>query len=207
MDAVCFDLGGVMIKIRHTWGEVLDGLGLVPETPRADYGRLVDFPGLDAYQAGSMSFEEYLNGLGTYLGGLSRADAARVHGHILWEEYPGSLALVEELKGLGMRVGCLSNTNATHLEECMDSGRFPVCRAFDRLVTSFELGLNKPDAAIYRAFERELGVPGGGVVFFDDAVANVEGARAVGWEAFLVDPEGDVDGQLREGLRTVGVLV
>ena len=194
-----------MVKIRHHWGDVLSDIGVEPEHPRADYGRLVDFDGLDAYQKGDLSFEDYLVGLGEYLGGVSVEDARRAHAHIIWEEYPESLAIVKGLREAGVRVGCLSNTNKPHIDECMESGRFPVCHAFERLVTSYELELNKPDAAIYRAYERVMGLEGTPIVFFDDFIANVEGARAVDWTAFRVDPEGDVAGQIRSGLREVGI--
>lgn len=202
---VCFDLGGVMIRIRHRWGEVLGDLDLTPFEPRADYGALIDFPGIEAFQSGDLGFEEYLGGLSSYLGGLSVEDAARVHAHILWEEYPGSLELVRGLRDSEVRVGCLSNTNEPHIRECMESGRFPVCHAFERLVTSYELGLNKPQPEIYRTYEELMGVGEEGVVFFDDSRANVDGARAVGWRAFLIDPGGDTAVQIREGLSLVGI--
>lgn len=196
-----------MVRVRHTWDEALADAEVTPERPRERYGRLTDFTRLDAYQADEISFDEYLAGLGEFLGGVSADDARRVHGHILWDEYPGSLSLIRELKAAGYRVGCLSNTNRSHIEELMESGRFPVCHAFDRLVTSYELGLNKPDVAIYRAYERVMGLEGTPVAFFDDAPANVEGAREAGWTAFLIDPDGDVDGQIRDGLREAGVEV
>ena len=196
-----------MIKIRHYWGDILRSLEIVPRGAREDYGHLVDYSGIDKLQDGSLSYEEYVAGLGNYLGGVSVEDAARIHAHILWEEYPESLAIVKSLKGLGLNVGCLSNTNEPHIRECFESGRFPVCSAFDRLVTSYELGLNKPDLAIYREYERVMGIEGLRVVFFDDSVANVEAAREVGWTGFVVDPAGDVGGQIRAGLGSVGVVV
>lgn len=189
-----------MIQIRHFWGEVLDDLKLVPKQPRADYGHLTDFAGLDSFQKGEIGFEDYLDGLGAFLGGLPREDCRRVHAHILLAEYPESEAIVTDLKSRGIGVGCLSNTNEPHWRECVESGRFPVCAAFDRLVTSFELELNKPDPAIYREFERAMGWQGHEILFFDDALVNLDSAADCGWSVVLIDPQGDVGGQIRKGL-------
>ncbi len=199
--AVCFDLGGVIVQIRHYWGEILSDLKIVPLNPRSDYGHLTDFSGLDSFQKGEMSFDEYLQELGTYLGGVSVDQCGEIHGHILWKEYPESIVILDELKSRGIGVACLSNTNEPHFRECLDSGRFPVCNRFDRIVTSFELGLNKPDIAIFSEFERAMGWEGKSILFFDDALINVLAAREIGWHAIKIDPMGDVGNQIRAGLN------
>ncbi len=53
----------------------------------------------------------------------------------------------------------------------------------DDIVDSHEVGLKKPDPAIYALVQRRLGVEPEEVVFLDDAAANVEAARAAGWHA------------------------
>jgi FMN phosphatase YigB (HAD superfamily) len=53
------------------------------------------------------------------------------------------------------------------------------------IVYSHEVGLKKPDPAIYALVERRLGVEPVEVVFLDDAPANVEAAQAAGWHAVL----------------------
>ena len=59
--------------------------------------------------------------------------------------------------------------------------------AFDLALGSHQLGLRKPDAAIYDEALRRLGVPADAVLFFDDSRANVEAARALGMQAAHVD--------------------
>jgi putative hydrolase of the HAD superfamily len=54
---------------------------------------------------------------------------------------------------------------------------------FDRLYFSCELGCQKPDSAYYGAIERDLGLAGDGILFWDDAAVNVESARDTGWNA------------------------
>jgi putative hydrolase of the HAD superfamily len=67
------------------------------------------------------------------------------------------------------------------------------------------MGLVKPDAAIYRAFERDAGAAPGEIVFFDDLAENVHAARACGWDSVLVDHEGDTAAQVLAALRSRGV--
>jgi putative hydrolase of the HAD superfamily len=66
------------------------------------------------------------------------------------------------------------------------------------------LGLAKPDPAIYRAFEREVGAGAGSLVLFDDLPENVAAARACGWTAFEVDHAGDTAAQVTAALRGMG---
>ncbi|MGH3306860.1 MAG: HAD-IA family hydrolase [Nocardioides sp.] len=78
--------------------------------------------------------------------------------------------------------GILSNSGpgAREREACW---RF--AEVTDDIVYSHEVGLKKPDPAIYALVESRLGVEPEEVVFLDDATANVEAARAAGWRAVL----------------------
>ena len=53
----------------------------------------------------------------------------------------------------------------------------------DDIVYSHEVGLAKPDPAVYDLTTRRLGVEPAEVVFLDDVAANVDAARAAGWHA------------------------
>lgn len=58
-------------------------------------------------------------------------------------------------------------------------------------MASHEVGLGKPDAAIFRRYESEFGLAGQAILYFDDHLPNVQAARSVGWNAHQIDPEGD----------------
>jgi glucose-1-phosphatase len=96
----------------------------------------------------------------------------------------------------------LSNTNDIHWQFVRE--RFPhVLQRFDRLLVSHELGLEKPDAAIYEWVIRDSGYPPEAHLFIDDIAANVEGARAVGMDAILhTDSESLRREFVRRGLAT-----
>lgn len=55
----------------------------------------------------------------------------------------------------------------------------------DDVVYSHEVGLAKPDPAIYELTQLRLGVRSDEIVFLDDVSENVDAARACGWHAVL----------------------
>lgn len=63
--------------------------------------------------------------------------------------------------------------------------------AFDHVIDSSEVGLRKPDPAIYELTSDRLGVSNTEVLFLDDHQGNLEAAAAQGWRVQLV--EADVD--------------
>jgi putative hydrolase of the HAD superfamily len=101
---------------------------------------------------------------------------------------PGTVKLMEEVKQKGCKLGILSNMPREFLVLARKT-----IRAFDlpdEAVFSCEVGLVKPEPAIYRALIAALDCPPGDIVFFDDIRENVEAARAQGIRAFLwKDPE------------------
>lgn len=78
--------------------------------------------------------------------------------------------------------GILSNSapGARQREACWRFGAVT-----DDIVYSHEVGLKKPDPAIYELAQRRLGVEPHEVVFLDDVAANVDAAREAGWHAVL----------------------
>jgi FMN phosphatase YigB (HAD superfamily) len=87
------------------------------------------------------------------------------------------LPLVEGLLGR-VKVLLLSNTNATHLDWIRP--RLPILERFDSLVLSYELGLAKPDPAIFAEALRRAGTTPERTAFFDDVAAYVQAASALG---------------------------
>lgn len=63
--------------------------------------------------------------------------------------------------------------------------RFGLADLVDSIVYSHEVGLAKPDPAIYRLTCERLAVAPDGIVFLDDKEANVLAACDLGWHAVL----------------------
>ena len=80
----------------------------------------------------------------------------------------------------------LSNTNPIHIDEVRRRlgpfGYGEFARCFERVFYSFNMGLRKPDPAIYAAVDRELDITSPAeVLFVDDNAANIASAEAYGW--------------------------
>ncbi|MDP8990388.1 MAG: HAD family phosphatase [Acidobacteriota bacterium] len=96
-----------------------------------------------------------------------------------------------DLRAAGLRTGILSNLPRTLGEKLRSEAGF--LDHFDQVTFSYELGVIKPEAAIYRHAIEGLGVEPAEALFLDDRPENVEGARAAGihaeifssWEDFL----------------------
>lgn len=100
-----------------------------------------------------------------------------------------------------LRCFALTNTNPTHQVAWM--ALFPrVVAAFHRVFVSSELGLRKPERAAFQAVADATGISPAAMLFFDDSIRNVEGARAAGLQAVLVRAPSDV----RRALIGIGVL-
>ena len=118
-----------------------------------------------------------------------------------WPEppYAGALELVTAVQAT-VPAGFLSNMNS--FQWATNYEAIPLAEAFDFRFLSFELGLVKPDAAIFDAVAARLPVPRDRVLFLDDNAVNVEGAEGAGFVARHVR---GVDGA-RDALVAAGVL-
>jgi putative hydrolase of the HAD superfamily len=73
---------------------------------------------------------------------------------------------------------------------------------FDRLFLSFQLGLVKPDAAIFHRVVDDFGFEPDEILFLDDNQINVDSARSVGLRAERALGVGDA----RQHLEQLGLL-
>lgn len=103
------------------------------------------------------------------------------------------VALAESLKTRLPRV-ILSNTNALHIDYV--AAQFPWYNEFDAHILSFEVGLLKPDAAIYEHTLRQCGLTAGRTLFIDDIHANIEGARRVGLRGIVYQNADQIGAEL-----------
>src|SRR6185436_6298898 len=95
---------------------------------------------------------------------------------------PGARELLAELRPR-FRLAALSNSNEVHWERNFKELR--VLELFDFAVSSHQVGLCKPDPAIFRVALERARLPADAVMFFDDLPANVAAARSVGIQARL----------------------
>ena len=106
--------------------------------------------------------------------------------HTGWEkmmgsQIPGMEDLLKELKASGHRIFGLTNWSSETFYKI--EGRYPIFSLLDGKVVSGDVGLLKPDPAIYRLLMDRFGLSPENCVFIDDNPANVHGAEAVGIRA------------------------
>jgi len=102
--------------------------------------------------------------------------------------------VLTELREHGIRTSIITNNIAEFRSGWW--GVLPFEELFDDIVDSHEVGMRKPSPAIYKLAMRRLGLDDASRgVFLDDAMRNVEGARAVGLHGIFVDvdPQPAVD--------------
>jgi glucose-1-phosphatase len=182
VSVLLFDLGGVLID--YSGLEELQGLLPEPMESRTLLDRWIACPHSLAYGAGALSTDEFMSRflldwqIPVEPAPFLEAWQSWVRGWL-----PGARELLDELRPR-FRLAALSNSNPAHWEKL---GSLGVLDAFEVAMGSHELGLRKPDAAIFNKAIARLGVPAEAVLFFDDSRANVEAAIAAGMHGAQVD--------------------
>lgn len=135
----------------------------------------------DDLDHGVISAAEYWRRIGADLGTefrLARQQQLWVADFRSWMSADaGTVDLIGELHAGGTRLALLSNAGFDFGDPLR---RSPLGALFERVFVSSEMGLIKPDAAIYLAVARELGVDPAAMVFIDNKAVNVDAARALG---------------------------
>ena len=122
----------------------------------------------------------------------------------LWGDMflPAPLLSSELLRGLSARyrLVLLSNTNDLHFRWIRE--HYPLLEHFHDYVLSYQVGVMKPSAEIYREAIRRARCLPEECFFTDDVEENIEGARRVGIDAQLFSGEEQLKKELAQrGLR------
>lgn len=112
----------------------------------------------------------------------------------------GTVRLLEEVAAGPVPVWALTNWAAGTFHHARD--RFDFLGLFDRILVSGELGVAKPDPAIYEQLLAEASLPADRVFFTDDKADNVAAARAAGIDAVQFRSPAE----LREALAARGLV-
>lgn len=190
VDFVIFDLGNVLIDIDYN--RAMNRMKEALPTglhQRVDTCYAAEFH--KAYERGEMDTPSFRNAFRDYF----QQSWSDTEVDFLWNSLLGELPafrldLIRRLKSR-YQVGILSNTNEIHVEAVhallhAEHGMVNFYPLFDRVFYSHEMRLSKPSAAIYQQLLLELGTTPSRVLFFDDLLANVEGAASLGIQAVQV---------------------
>jgi epoxide hydrolase-like predicted phosphatase len=202
IEAGIFDVGGVLIsnEMAHVWRDVIETLQLDEPAFRTAWREMG--PALGRGQIEEAEFwRRFVEQTGAK--GTLPEDSlfVREYGR-RWSVHQETLDLVARLKELGLKTAVLSNTITAHVTHNTEKGLYA---SFDVLVFSNEVGLSKPDPAIYRHTLALLGLQDrpGATFFVDDLEENVIAAQALGMHGILFKDAN----QLLDDVRALGVPV
>lgn len=195
---VCFDVGEVLVDETRVWTVWAQVLGVSPFTLQAAIGGRLATGGthLDALDDIDPGWRTARGRFERALGGLQARDL-----------YPDALPAIRRLGGAGVRVAVCGNQPRSRRADLLAAG----VRA-DPLLTSEDLGADKPDPAFFRALLSVLDDPEPADVWYvgdrpdnDVVPAAAAGLRTVwlrrGPWARLLAPPGGLDPDLTvEGL-------
>lgn len=194
MDAVLLDLYDTIARTR--WGQLSDRISEELGVEKADLFRAYELTraarGVGTYGSveGDMAAIVEAVGVDTDPALLGRLLAMeRAFSETGVELYEDSLPVVRELRSRGIKTALISNCSHS-TRPIVD--RLGIEEEFDEILLSFEVGIHKPDAGIYREALRRLGgIEPVRAVFVDDQPPYCDGAAALGIETFLIDRSGD----------------
>jgi putative hydrolase of the HAD superfamily len=194
VDAVLLDLYDTLVRTH--WGQLSERITAELDIDKADLFRAYELTraarGVGTYGSvrGDMTAIVEAVGLDPDAELIERLLAMEREfsetGVELWED---SLPVVRELRARGAKTALISNCSHS-TRPIVD--RLEIAAEFDAILLSFEVGMHKPDPAIYREALRRLGdVSPDRAVFVDDQPAYCDGAAVLGIETFLIDRSGD----------------
>ncbi|WP_369789275.1 glucose-1-phosphatase [Rouxiella sp. WC2420] len=183
-----FDMGNVLIdidfkRVLGVWSN-LSGTPLAHLMERFTMGEV-----FQQHERGEISDEQFAESLCNEMGiALSFEQFSAGWQSIFVSLRPDAIAVMKDLREQGHRVVVLSNTNNLHLEHWPT--HYPeVEQNADALYLSQEIGLRKPDPAIFQYVLDKEGFSAQEAVFFDDVAENVNAASSLGIQAILVSDD------------------
>jgi 2-haloacid dehalogenase len=192
--AVAFDIGGVLIdwNPRHLYRKVFGPDEAAMERFLAE----VCTPAWNARLDAGLPFAEGIAEL--IRQHPSQAEAIEIY-RSRWDEmlegaFEDTVEIVRELRRANVPVYALSNWSAETYASTRR--RFPFLDELDGTLISGEIGVGKPDPAMFRAFLDRFGLVAESTVFIDDSSANVAVARSLGIEAIQFRDAGQVRREL-----------
>jgi|SRR5690242_4630724 len=187
---IIFDLGGVILNIDyHRTEKAFIDLGIrnFPEL----YTQFHASSLFEDLETGKTSPEEFIRALQQQAPHpLSDQQIITAWNAMLLDFPVARLQLLQQLRGQ-YEIFLLSNTNTIHLEAfnkiLMESRGIPSLGAlFEKTYYSHLVGLRKPGKEIYELVLQENGLNPADTLFIDDNFQNIEGARATGMQAILL---------------------
>jgi len=184
IEVILFDLGNVILPFNHFQiAEKLSRFSQKKEfqDPHRIFSYLFDLQEgiINDFDVGKVSPPDFFQSVKENLDlSISFDEFVPVWNHIFVEDQEVS-QIILSLKER-WRLGLLSNTDPLHFNHIVL--RFPVMRAFDKWILSYEVGSKKPAVEIYQKAIEWAKVDPQKILFIDDTKKHVEVAVSLGMQ-------------------------
>jgi len=181
IDTIIFDFGDIFINLdKDATPLALKNLGL------KEWNSNLDALNLD-FEKGKISEMEFIMGLQNYIPNASIHQIREAWNTILLD-FP--LYRLEFLQMLSQkyRLFLLSNTDSIHIERFQHRAGISFYRdfyqCFEKVYFSYELGMRKPESAIFEFVIKEHNLLPKNTLFVDDNLQNIESADKLGLQVW-----------------------
>ena len=181
IDTIIFDFGDIFINLdKEATPLALKKLGL------KEWNSNLDALNLD-FEKGKISETEFILGFQNYIPNASIQQIREAWNAILLD-FP--LYRLEFLQMLSHKyhLFLLSNTDSIHIERFQHRAGISFYRdfyqCFEKVYFSFELGMRKPDSAIFEFVIKEHNLLPKNTLFVDDNLQNIESAEKLGLQVW-----------------------
>ena len=177
-DSYLFDIGNVIITVDFTIAarKIASLATVSPEEMPA-----VLSPFAIDLELGNLTPEAFIEAASERIGYTGDPESFRDAFADIFELNHPMVTFIESLKEEGKPLFLLSNTNGIHVP--FFEMTYPVFGLFDGRIYSHEVGLMKPDPAIFELVKSSLPLDPARTIYIDDLTANCEAASAAGFHA------------------------
>lgn len=191
VSTILFDLGGVILNLDYN--RTIEAFKTMGENNfEKMYSQAQQNNTFDYFETGKISPNEFRSYLKEFLGSETTDQEINDAWNAMLLDLPKErLDFLEELKKK-YRILLFSNTNAIHLKKFREiifeeHGDFDLLeKTFHKTYYSHEIGLRKPHGEAFEYILKEQNLSPEEVVFIDDSIQHVEGAKSIGINAYLL---------------------
>jgi glucose-1-phosphatase len=180
IETVLFDIGAVLIGLD--FNRLFEKLK-IPNASGTDEAitRLNQWKEYDLFERGKLTPKQFYDWAVEHTkSSLTEPAFWSAWNSILLDPLPGIPELIEKLSSR-YPLYALTNANQIHYQCVMQE--YPIFRKFRRVFSSHQLSLRKPEPEIYTKLLTKIPHKAEAILFVDDRMENVEGARSAGYNA------------------------
>jgi len=185
INTIIFDFGDVFLDLdKDASAEAFKKLGIEkPGDPMLALNH--------QFEIGKISEEEFLSGFQKELPSRSLDEIRAAWNSIIGDFPLHRLEFLQMLCGR-YRLFLLTNTDAIHIDHFEQSVGMTFARdfykCFEKVYYSYELGMRKPDKAVFEYLIRKHDLRPGRTLFVDDKQENTDAAAATGMQVWNLKP-------------------